>query len=75
MPRQIVYAGYTPEVVVPAYRLTATAGEPIEVPDEVADDLTAGGTSAVWLAVDAKGRPVPAPAPATVPIDVESLEG
>lgn len=54
MPKLIVYRGHTPEVSVPAHRLTATAGVPVEVPDHVAADLTAGGTSTVWLEVDAK---------------------
>lgn len=55
---QIVYAGHTPEVSVPAHRLTEVrAGEPIDVPQHVRDDLTAHGTSSVWLDV-VDGAPV-----------------
>lgn len=50
----IVYAGHTPEVSVPAHQLAEVkAGEPFEVPQHVADDLTAGGTSTTWLYADA----------------------
>lgn len=67
--RQIVYQGHTPEVVVPMYRLTVQAGVPVEVEDHVAEALTEGGASRVWLAVDAKGRPVPPPVPPAPPTE------
>lgn len=50
--RQIVYAGPHTVVSVPSHQLAEVEhGVPVEVPDHVAEDLTAGGTSTVWLAV------------------------
>lgn len=49
----IEYRGHTPVVSVPAFRLVdVKAGESIDVPEHVAQDLTLGGTSAVWVRVD-----------------------
>lgn len=54
----IVYAGHTPTVSVPGHNLAEVEhGVPVDVPAHVADDLTAGGTSRVWLYVDAAGDP------------------
>jgi hypothetical protein len=56
--RKIVYRGSHDLVSVPAHRLVDVEhGVPVEVPDHVADDLTGGGTSLIWLAVGAKGKP------------------
>lgn len=76
--RTIVYAGHTPEVSVPAHQLAEIkAGVPFEVPDHVADDLTASGTSTVWLHVvkDQPVTPPPPPAPDTAPDGVTAPAG
>lgn len=50
----IVYAGHTPLVDVPEFNLADVEhGVPIDVPEHVAEQLTAGGTSRVWLHVSA----------------------
>jgi hypothetical protein len=45
----IVYMGNTPAVSVPTHQLSEVhRGIPIDVPADVAEDLTIGGASNVW---------------------------
>ena len=46
----IEYVGFTPVVSVPTYQLSDVhAGVPIDVSEEIATDLTEGGTSSSWV--------------------------
>ena len=46
----IEYRGYTPVVSVPTYQLADVQwGEPIDVSEEIAENLTQGGTSSTWV--------------------------
>lgn len=53
----IEYRGHADAVEVPTHHLEATNGVPVEVPDDVAADLTAGGVSETWVEVAAPAKP------------------
>jgi hypothetical protein len=49
----IEYRGFADVVEVPTHQLEAQARTPVEVADDVAADLTAGGASQTWVEVSA----------------------
>lgn len=54
----IEYRGHTPVVSVPAFQLAEVEhGVPVEVPQNVADDLTLAGASTVWVVVTPSTAP------------------
>lgn len=71
---QIVYQGPHALVSVPAHQLADVEhGVPIDVPEHVAADLTLGGLSPVWLALDRKGVPIQPPAPPAPPTEPDGI--
>ena len=52
----IEYRGHADLVEVPTHQLEAEARTPVEVPDDVAADLTLGGASETWVEVPAPAK-------------------